>query len=453
MAPDTLAGKRTKCPKCGAMLTIPASAPQPQAPNPHAAMPGPDLSDPLGLGDASQYERAGMQGGPFGAPGGYYPNPLQGNPLQAPGYGWQQPGAGYGWQQQPASRQGVQLSKGVIAAIVGGGLVLVLGLVGIIVAISLSGSDDSVAQADAGDSPAPQFEPQPDAGPSPMGNADGTPTNANDGASVPEPATGDPMPAGPMPPEPMEPATSTEPPEPAAPPPTFVAGIDAWRNSSGSLRGAIPIKDEELIVYHHSWQTQLLPYLGQDDLFQKFRLDQPWTKSPNLALAQTIVPQFLNPADGREKWEGYPFNGVALTHYVGMSGVEDKRNVVAAALPRSDVRAGVFGYGAIARPDEITDGLSQTLMIIGSGEMAGPWAQGGGATIRGAREPYFDGLTGFGTRGLSQRGALAVFADGSVREISAEVDPRVFRSMCTIHGADSIDQDRLGQPRDALPMK
>ena len=67
MAPDTLAGKRTNCPKCGAMLTIPAVAAQPQQNMPVQNMPVQNMpvqsmpvqNDPLGLGDLGQYEQAG----------------------------------------------------------------------------------------------------------------------------------------------------------------------------------------------------------------------------------------------------------------------------------------------------------------------------------------------------------------------------------------------------------
>jgi hypothetical protein len=126
-----------------------------------------------------------------------------------------------------------------------------------------------------------------------------------------------------------------------------------------------------------------------------------------------------------------------------MSGVEDGRNVVAAALPRSDPRAGVFGYDEIARPEAITDGQSQTIMLIGNGRLAGPWVQGGGSTIRGAREPYFDSLSGFGSQGLESRGTYVLFADGSARIISADIDPAVFRALCTIHGGEAVDLPKL----------
>jgi hypothetical protein len=46
-----------------------------------------------------------------------------------------------------------------------------------------------------------------------------------------------------------------------------------------------------------------------------------------------------------------------------------------------------------------------------------------------------------------------LFADGSVREISANVSPQVFRSMCTIHGADTVDQSHLGKQLEKLPTR
>jgi len=48
-----------------------------------------------------------------------------------------------------------------------------------------------------------------------------------------------------------------------------------------------------------------------------------------------LIPEFLNPLDDQQRWKGYPFDGIALTHFVGISGVEDARNVVAAKLPRT----------------------------------------------------------------------------------------------------------------------
>ena len=80
---------------------------------------------------------------------------------------------------------------------------------------------------------------------------------------------------------------------------------------------------------------------------------------------------------------------------------------------------------------------------------------GGGATIRGAREPYFDKFTGFGSKppkGESTEGSVAMMVDGSVRFLSKDIDPQVLRAMCTIHGADSVDLDKAGKVLKGFPV-
>jgi hypothetical protein len=228
----------------------------------------------------------------------------------------------------------------------------------------------------------------------------------------------------------------------------------AWHGKNGApLLGAKAVKGEEMYVYQYSWMCDVLPFLGYEKLYNEFDFKRPWTDGQNLTRTRFIIPQFINPSDGRVGWKGYPFQGSALTHFAGISGIEDQRNVVAAELPRSDPRAGVFGYHEVARPRDIADGTSNTIMIIGSGELAGLWVQGGGATIRGAREPYFDKLTGFGSRGTSQPGAMAMFADGSVRHVPATIDSKVFRAMCTIHGGETVDLAPLGASAADFPAK
>ena len=194
-----------------------------------------------------------------------------------------------------------------------------------------------------------------------------------------------------------------------------------------------------------SWMAQLLPYVGHADLHSSLNFNKSWAEGGNLKAAFTVVPAFLNPADPRSTWDGFPYPGMALSHFAGMSGVEDGRNVVAAELPRSDPRAGIFGYEHIAKPEEITDGMGQTIMIVGTGEVVAPWIQGGGATIRGARQPYFDRYTGVGSKGLPKPGTFVLFADGSARMISADIDPEVFKAMCTMHGAEQIDLNKIAR--------
>jgi hypothetical protein len=231
-------------------------------------------------------------------------------------------------------------------------------------------------------------------------------------------------------------------------------GVQDWYTQPGAkLSGIRRVDVKDTSIAGFSWMTSLLPFIGQGQLHQQFDFEKPLTKGKNLQLGGTLVPEFLNPLDDHQRWKGYPFDGIALTHFVGVSGVEDARNVVAAKLPRSDPRAGVFGYDEVARREDIADGQSQTIMVAGAGALANPWTFGGGATIRGAREPLFDKSSGLGTKGLVGGGSIVVMADGSVRHVRSDIDPKVFKAMCTIRGADSVDLEQAGPPYDLHELK
>lgn len=217
--------------------------------------------------------------------------------------------------------------------------------------------------------------------------------------------------------------------------------VNQWRSQGTSLAGVKRFEDKP-VGAGYSWMTQLLPYVGYQDLYSRFDFTKGWHQKENLPLACEVIPAFLDPANPHHNEKIFDKKnaiGPAFTHFVGMSGVEDARNIVAASLPRSDPRAGIFGYDQIARTEEITDGTANTIMMISAGNIIGPWASGGGATIRAARAPYFDTITGFGTASNPGAGALVAMADGSVKRISKDIDPAVFRALCTIHGGESID--------------
>jgi hypothetical protein len=231
-------------------------------------------------------------------------------------------------------------------------------------------------------------------------------------------------------------------------------GVQEWYSRPGEkLTGIRRVNASDPPVSQFSWLTGLLPFLGHQKVYERFDFQAKLSENRNIQVGATLIPEFVNPLDDRQRWRGYPFDGIALSHFVGISGVEDARNVVAAKLPRSDPRAGVFGYDEVARPEEITDGKSQTIMVAGAGELANPWVFGGGATIRGAREPIFDKTSGFGTKGIAGGGTVVMMADGSVRQIHANVDPRVFKAMCTIRGAESVDLERSSQPFDLQTLR
>lgn len=221
----------------------------------------------------------------------------------------------------------------------------------------------------------------------------------------------------------------------------LAAAANQWRSQGTNLTG-VKSFDDKPVGAGNSWMIQLLPHVGYSDLYAKFDFSKGWHEKENLPHACEVIPAFLDPGNPNHNMKIVGTKdaiGPAFTHFVGMAGIEDSRNVVAASLPRSDPRAGIFGYDQIARPEEITDGAANTIMLISSGKIVGAWASGGGATIRAARAPYFDPITGYGTARDPGSGALVAMADGSVKRISKDIDPAVFRALCTIHGGEKVD--------------
>jgi len=221
---------------------------------------------------------------------------------------------------------------------------------------------------------------------------------------------------------------------------TLRGGYQAMQTSSNAgLKGLRRLDPDMPLWVGFSWMSELLPHLGYSDLYKQFDFGKPWVEPTNLVHAFEVIPAFVNPADPNVQWNGHPYDGVGLTHFAGMAGLEDKRTVVAAELPRTDPRAGIFGYDEVAKLADITDGLPQTIMLIGTGKASAPWIQGGGGTVRGARAPFFDEFHGFSSAGLPAKGVFVLMADGSTRVINADIDPKVFSALCTMRGGEQVE--------------
>jgi len=179
-----------------------------------------------------------------------------------------------------------------------------------------------------------------------------------------------------------------------------------------------------------SWIALVLPYLGRADWYGQLQLRYAWNSPQNKAVAQRPLEEVLNPAIPQRATEA----GFPVTHYVGVGGLGED-----AVQPQADQRRiGVFGFGRTLKPEEITDGLSHTIAIAGATSRLGPWASGGSATVRPfTQPPYVNGPDGFGTG--QPDGMFVGMADGSVRFISKEIDPRVLEMLVTARGMERIE--------------
>src|SRR5262249_37159038 len=119
---------------------------------------------------------------------------------------------------------------------------------------------------------------------------------------------------------------------------------------------------------------------------------------------------------------------------------------------------GIFGYDRETKPDEIKDGLDQTILLIQvPSQPKSPWLAGGGSTVRGVSSDS-DCVQPFVCAEYEgKRGTFAIMADGKVRFIPATIDPKTFQALCTIAGGEKIkDLDSVAPevpPSDEEPQQ
>ncbi len=122
-----------------------------------------------------------------------------------------------------------------------------------------------------------------------------------------------------------------------------------------------------------AWGAYLLPYLEQNNLYQQINFSQPVESPVNAAAVQRLLPMFLCPSDPTPAGPfsvtdafGVPLAMVGPASYVACVG-NDQDDVFAPS------GQGVFYRNSHTRFGEITDGLSQTVLV---GDRAWAFAPG-----------------------------------------------------------------------------
>lgn len=186
-----------------------------------------------------------------------------------------------------------------------------------------------------------------------------------------------------------------------------------------------------------SWLAGILPQLGHADWRSRLEPGLAWNSPHNKPIAGRELPEVVNPLFGPAVTSA----GFPVTHYVALAGMGED----AALLPKDSPRAGVFGYNRSTRAEDIRDGTSNTIALMGVHDDLGPWAAGGRGTVRGlTQRPYVNGPDGFGS-GMPN-GMSVAMADGSVRFLSADVDPQIVEQLATINGGEPVTAE-VWQPR------
>lgn len=153
-----------------------------------------------------------------------------------------------------------------------------------------------------------------------------------------------------------------------------------------------------------SWRTFILPYMEQDNLWSRLKLDEPWNAGDNMAVSETALPIFASPRFGDSR--------KTLTNYVVITGPGTM----------FEGAKGVYLHS-------IRDGASNTIMAIEVKNSDIHWAE--------PRDVTIDDLA------LEQEGAPAdhplvvpyraniLFADGSVRMLEEYMTLAKLKKLCT----------------------
>jgi hypothetical protein len=178
-----------------------------------------------------------------------------------------------------------------------------------------------------------------------------------------------------------------------------------------------------------AWSVALLPFLEQNAIYKMLDLSQSWDSPANSSpLASCyLARQWLRCPKHPTPFEEEPW---PVIHYVGLTGIEGDANA-----------RGVFSIDQETRLNDIRDGTSNTLLLIETCRKNGPWAAAGYSTARALDRndtPYLGPRAQFGSghpRGITG----AALVDGSVHELSLNIDPAVLEALITVAGGEETN--------------
>jgi prepilin-type processing-associated H-X9-DG protein len=159
----------------------------------------------------------------------------------------------------------------------------------------------------------------------------------------------------------------------------------------------------------HGWQTSILPFIEQKELYDRIDRSLPWNAPENKAAFSQHVPAYAHPGlEPQVDDRGYALSGYAGNAYV-------------------------LGGSRPWKLEEITDGMSKTIVCGEAATRPRPW----GDPVN-WRDPALGlGCTPDSFGGPSEFGTNVVFADGHVTYLSNEIDRAVFQALCTPAAGDA----------------
>jgi prepilin-type processing-associated H-X9-DG protein len=171
---------------------------------------------------------------------------------------------------------------------------------------------------------------------------------------------------------------------------------------------AIADKDGKPLL---SWRVAILPYIEQQELYNKFKLDEPWDSPNNKPLIQEMPATYLCP-DRKNPEAGT----TTYRMFVGTGALSEEGQATGLA--------------------NITDGTSNTILVVESKD-AVTWTKPDDLKFDPEAKPSL-----FGAGSLHPGGFNALFADGSVHFIKNTIKLEVWKALITRAGGEVIAADQ-----------
>lgn len=169
----------------------------------------------------------------------------------------------------------------------------------------------------------------------------------------------------------------------------------------------------------HSWRVLILPFLDKEDLYAKYRFDEPWNGSHNKALVEQMPSVYHCPTDSTSD-----SSQTSYAMIVGPQAISD------GPTP--------------CRMSDIKDGLSNTIMVAEAAKAGINWME--------PRDLNTEKMI-FRTRAVEKDlrretceifrchdvAANVLFCDGSVRTLSSKsLYPKELKALMTIDGGEDV---------------
>lgn len=127
--------------------------------------------------------------------------------------------------------------------------------------------------------------------------------------------------------------------------------------------------------YHHTWNVMILPFMEQQPLYDSVDMALPIWGQP---IRSTQVATFRCPSDGG-RWEVSETSDIAVTNYAGSEGYHwwttanignsAPWNTYADPITKAADVTGIFTQTKTRRMADVTDGLSNTLVVAEADSM------------------------------------------------------------------------------------